>query len=602
MLVAILLITIIAGGGQNGVLNYLSLSPPQPVGVPTSTARPVVQTTTTTAWRRPQSVTEASRRSHTTQTVPARGRRFPHFPSMEMTDNHIDDFVRSKSEKRMLTTTTRPAYYDYEVQPRHRQQFEVENFASFRQDYTQMPEKRFPYRAPSYDEQQQDHRRKSVTTMSSNSLVGAGPYKQTTTSSVPNNKNNFFVDWGMRVDHPELTNKREIPASTKPKIKIPQKSAMKTKPKAGNGEAYQLMNYRNPISNHPGVYGEVQTTTRYSTDFTSSPQPANVYSYTPSPPVYTASPTPVYTPSPPPVYTPSPPVYSPPPPPVYTTTPVPVYTPKKPPVSSDNTQRSLNPRQGFKNSFYNSFHHLDPLKPYQPAITFLDKSVSLEQRSLSEPYQVPGSNTRDYQLPQTKLQDFTQQDNPQYFPPLGQNYQIFKPNEIQNSFGPFGKPKPSPQVEDDPKTLTTNNDFSETERFFQSGPRFAEFDVRNKNVWRERAGQMNDKRGNQPVQVDQNRRLNNRNSSGGQFSEREPGGYYIKVFNNDGNNYSIKDGNFHQKSDKVIKDRSSKQTEARGMVRKSRVAQYEKGPRWSTDKHWDNFQSREISETFPFLF
>merc|ERR550539_1739236 len=192
----------------------------------------------------------------------------------------------------------------------------------------------------------------------------------------------------MRVDQPELTHKREIPASTKPKIKVPQKSITKTKPKAGNGEAYQLMNYRNPISNHPGVYGEVQTTTRYSTDFTSSPQPANVYSYTPSPPVYTASPPPVYSPSPPPVYT---------------TTPPPVYTPQKPPVSSDNTQRSLNPRQGFKNSFYNSFHHLDPLKPYQPAITFLDKSVSAEQRSFS---QVPDPPSEDVQFPQTNLQDF----------------------------------------------------------------------------------------------------------------------------------------------------------------------------------------------------
>ena len=125
--------TIIAGGGQTGiaavnpVLNYLSLSPPQPVGVPTSTARPAVPSTTTTtitSWRRPESPTEASRRSHTTQRVPATGRRFPHFPSMEMTENHIDDFLRSKSEKRMMTTTSRPGYYDYDDLPRHRTQFE----------------------------------------------------------------------------------------------------------------------------------------------------------------------------------------------------------------------------------------------------------------------------------------------------------------------------------------------------------------------------------------------------------------------------------------------------------------------------------------------
>ena len=567
-----------------------------------------MQTTTTTAWRRPQSPTEASRRSHTTQRVPAPGRRFPHFPSMEMTDNHIEDFVRSKSEKRMLTTTTRPSYFDYADQPRHRKPFEQQdNFANFRPDYTKMSEKRFQFGPPSYDNYQQ---RKSLTTMSTNSLEGAGGQKQTTTSSVPNNKNNFFVDWGMRVDHPEITStKREIPASIKPKIKIPKKSDMKAKPKAGNGEAYQLVNFRNPISNHPGVYGEVQTTTRYSTQFSNSPQPANVYSYTPSPPsvytpsppVYTPSP-PVYTPSPPPVYNPSPPpVYTPSPPPVYTTTPPPVYN-AQPPVSVDNTQRSLNPRQGFQNTFYNSFHHLDPLKPYQPAITFLDKSVSAEQRSLSHPYQVPDSPTKDSQFPQNNLQDFTQQDNPHYFPPLGQNYQIFKPNEIQNSFGRFGKPKPKPSAQGDPKILKTDKDFSQTERFFQSGPRFSEFDVRTKNVWEEKHGQINGQREKLPVQVDQNRRMINRNPSGGQFSEREPGGYYIKVFNNDGNNYSIKDGNFHKKSEKNNNDRSSKQTEGRGMLRKSRVPQYEKGPGWGSDKHWDNFESREITETFPFLF
>merc|ERR1719220_3067072 len=105
---------------------------------------------------------------------------------------------------------------------------------------------------------------------------------------------------------------------------------------------------------------------------------------------------------------------------------------------------------------------------------------------------------------------------------------------------------------------------------------------------------MNDKRGSQPVQVDQNRRLNNRNSSGGQFSEREPGGYYIKVFNNDGNNYSIKDGNFHKNSkvsyDQNIHSPISQQTEQQRI------------PGWNTEKHWDNFESREISETFPFLF
>ena len=59
-----------------------------------------------------------------------------------------------------------------------------------------------------------------------------------------------------------------------------------------------------------------------------------------------------------------------------------------------------------------------------------------------------------------------------------------------------------------------------------------------------------------------------------------PGGYYIKVFNNDGNNYSIRDGKFHKKSSQVENTpQSHKQTEADSATwQKSRVSGGARGP------------------------
>ena len=433
---------------------------------------------------------------------------------MEITHNHIDDFARTVSEKRMATTT-RPGYYRYDG--KRMQSENIHSFGVFSQDFTKMKalDKSSTYASSPYNNYQQ---RKSLTTISSN--VVDSSYQQTTTSSVPNNKNNFFVDWGMRVDQPDVARKRETSDSIKPKIKIPNTSPVSTKNKAAHSDPYFLKNYRRPISTHPGMYGhEAQTTPRYTTDFSR----VSLYSATPSPP--------------------------------------PVYTPA-------TTQRTLGLRQEFKNSFYNSFHHLDPLKPYQPAITFLDNSVSAEAERRS--IRTPGHATPPSQ----------------HFPPLGQNYQIFKPNDIQDSVNNFGNPKPSPPIE--------TSTYSSNPQFFQGGPNFADFNVYTKNIWTADPVLTNVSRRNQPKQADKT--FNVKQTSPGKFSDREPGGYYIKVFNNDGNNYSIKDGNFHKDS-KATSVRPIKNHNLNKTL-KSRTV----GQKNHEGNNWDNFESSEISENFPFLF
>ena len=66
---------------------------------------------------------------------------------------------------------------------------------------------------------------------------------------MPSNKNNFFVDWGMKVEEsPDTAHKREV-ATTRPKMKVPAKPV--SGPGAGN---YQLQTFRQPIGAYPGMY------------------------------------------------------------------------------------------------------------------------------------------------------------------------------------------------------------------------------------------------------------------------------------------------------------------------------------------------------------
>ena len=82
-----------------------------------------------------------------------------------------------------------------------------------------------------------------------------------------------------------------------------------------------------------------------------------------------------------------------------------------------------------------------------------------------------------------------------------------------------------------------------------------------------------------------------------------PGGYYIKVFNNDGNNYSIRDGKFHKKSSQVENTpQSHKQTEADSATwQKSRVSGGARGPTRGNNEPGQSWYNRFLLRNLRFL-
>ena len=192
----------------------------------------------------------------------------------------------------------------------------------------------------------------------------------------------------------------------------------------------------------------------------------------------------------------------------------------------------------------------------------------------------------------------------------------------------------------DPKNFFTNQ-FHGSDRFFDMGSNFDEFRVNGGNDG-DFDNNPNDRIGNYPEEaLDNHRKLdlssekrnykNNRRNQDTEkmlslrsklFDNREPGGYYIKVFNNDGNNYSIKDGNFHKKS----KGKNSSKEALKGdfipqnyghsnannnvhpfpqqfnpfSPEDRRPSSQRRSWRENNINYWD--QSKELSDNFPFLF
>jgi len=299
----------------NPVLNYLNISPNQPARLPT-TPKPFFPTrsvTQTTPYNEPPQPTKSTRRSHTTESLPATGRRFPHFPSMEVTDNYIDPFNARKSDTRKYKTTPSGNYKTYEkayttttrkqTREQQRKANSYNNFGSQNHETTPKPYKNeqvksnyFDHFGPKFEnypqypsvtektkqykaqskykqpksqnyyttKQPQQYARTYQTTVRS-----PDPYEKENTASEQfnsfgssnfflDNKNDFFSDWGKKVSPGENNIKRDVgkglPAktTTKPKIKQP---ANDIQTKAVDDEIYQLKNYRTPVGAYPGMYG-----------------------------------------------------------------------------------------------------------------------------------------------------------------------------------------------------------------------------------------------------------------------------------------------------------------------------------------------------------
>ena len=465
------------GNIDNPVLDYLNLSPKQPARLPT-TPKPFVPTRspvrTTTLRMTPEPTAAASRRSHTTESIPATGHRFPHFPSIEITDNYIDTFNARKADKkqykvnkfdnyRSFTTTTRkPKEKQQSVSRFYNTYNDLQNYETTKKPskskyfndfnaYESYPDVRntpdhfksasnFAGRFTT-KQTQRFSRTYQTTTKSSNSLKQKSKISKAFESFGPssmfsNNNDDFFSDWGKKVDSNESNIKREISNTSpiittiKPKIKEPVNNVLSANT---DDEIYELKNYRTPVGAYPGMYSNSNNqgydNHAPGTGHTASPYPPNENKYTsyPAPKIQT-TPTTIYTntqisyteepgyPDTANVYTPVPAfnkntpkswIGQPSPTPLapvqkshhlsqnqfnHFTTPNP-YKLKRGPLRQEltsNTKLQQKPH-GFNepvSRFYSGYGGFGPshIKPHQPAITFLEPSPSA---LVPETYQQP---------------------------------------------------------------------------------------------------------------------------------------------------------------------------------------------------------------------
>ena len=483
----------------NPVLHYLNMAPQQPARLPTTpkpffpTITPTVLRTVTKAppMKATAGPTKANRRSHTTERVPATGRRFPHFPSIEITDNYIDTFTARKSDTRKYKVSQIDSYKTTTRRPKKKQQLKSSFYDDFGSQNYKTSKKslkndksnffdNFGPKYPSYQGEMEktntnqyqyptdsqlyatsrsrnhyttlrpkDDVRKYQTTVrnsqrsyspspsnyahheTSNQIRNSDKYEEENKASesftsfgssnfFSSSKNDFFSDWGKKVNPSENNIKREIGKSVqikttlKPKIKQPENHI---EIKAMDSEAYQLKNYRTPVGAYPGMYSQSQNSQGYNTHVTATGY--TTATYLPNQSKYTSYPAPNTQTTRTTIYTNTPTAYT---TSVYPNT-VQPYTPT-PAVYQNNqrsftptptayaadfvTQRSYSPspsnyandfvtsnqkvlergplrkelsnpvreKKKDRNRFYSGFTSFGPkhMKPHQPAITFLEPS------------------------------------------------------------------------------------------------------------------------------------------------------------------------------------------------------------------------------------
>ena len=216
---------------------------------------------------------------------------------------------------------------------------------------------------------------------------------------------------------------------------------------------------------------------------------------------------------------------------------------------------------------------------------------------------------------------------PQHYDPFSfsQQQQAAQPRNIEAGGGaragdlaPVFGPAPAPVLKHprpadtkyspaaDPRTFF-DNQFHASDRFFDMGQDFDKFQVdttaadarpaHTSPTHKERKSDLSKERRNlkynRTKETEKMRSLRSK-----LFDNREPGGYYIKVFNNDGNNYSIRDGNFHQ-SGRTPPPPPPPPPSPSPSPAPARRTGGGPGKLWPDQTE---FESREVSQHFPFLF
>ena len=370
----------------NPVLQFL--------GGSSSAAAPHPKTTTTSPPRRRPATTRAaeSGRSHTTRKSPTVGRKFPHFPSLEV-DNYVgsDYSVRRTraNQAAVRHTTSTPAYYQTTTIPSFylgRQTTSSSQGGYYHQQTTSSQPMPASTAAPAQYHQGYHKTARSYSNLNPPRQPNVDSYeKEKTKANLSGSSNNpgFFSAWGQKMGNED----QRKPATTQrpTTIKIPTPGTASVHHSSGT-EPFQTKNYRPPIPAYPGLYQSYAPT-----DYTYSPVS---HPESPTERSYTAN-----------SYKKTPPFSQP-------LTRGPLRQELGTPETAAMRQLAMKEKTA---QFTSS--RLGPLKPYQPALTFLSPEPSKTPPATS--FQSVIKHYQPYDLeqtyPQKKENSYTTTDKPNPF-------------------------------------------------------------------------------------------------------------------------------------------------------------------------------------------
>ena len=363
------------------------------LGGSSSAAAPHPKPTTTSPPRQRPASTQApeSGRSHTTRKSPTVGRKFPHFPSLEV-DNYVGtDYSLRRTRANQAVRHTTPSYYQTTTSPSYfsgRQTTSTSQGGFYHQRTTSSQPMPVSTVAPAqfHHAFHKTARSYSNATPSRRPIAQAESYeKKKTKAEFSGNSNNpgFFSAWGQKMgDQDERQPDTTIRPTT---IKIPSPDMANTHPSSGS-ESFQTNNYRPPIPAYPGLYK-----TYAPTDYTYSPASPTE---SPTKRSYAAN------------------SYKKPPPFSQPLT----RGPLRQELGTPETQAMRQLAMKEKTAQFTS-SRLGPLKPYQPALTFLSPEPSKTPPATS--YQSVMKHYQPYDLeqtyPQKKANSYTTTDKPNPF-------------------------------------------------------------------------------------------------------------------------------------------------------------------------------------------
>lgn len=526
----------------NPVLQYLNLTHIHSGKLPTTPTprrQPSVmpEPQSSTSHRLRASTTKAIQRSHTTQRISTTGLRFPHFPSIEITGDYMD----SRRNEIKLFTTPVPRPGDYNIRPVHKYQHFDTFPTSYRPVYNSTSKESSRTNHPQYDTERKSAMTHIVTVPVTHTSARA--QKTTTLDKVSpltsNNKRNFFANWGIKVDDNDKIRRQEIQIgqflkkTTKTKGKVPHLD--------GHLEIYDIQKQDTTAARYDNSRYIMTTTKNHPPQ---SPSLSNFYSD------FRA----VYNGQHPKPYQPA----------------ITFLDSKKPVQDANRRYSPIGPIFGF-NTVYSSHESFQQKEdPFQRPERFNTDNQGQQGHSVNKSKNKISSYNYDpfaFNCHQkSKLSEVRDGfENEKYFVDFRFNQNNSLSSNSPLSEAEIGKSALPNRPDDtkysmsvDPRQLFNNN-FHVSEKvsvYSNVNDNFTPTAVtggaknylgETKSVNEKKVDSIKEKRNLNTNANGNNKTENVLNIRSILFNNQKPGGYYIKVYNNDGNNYSIRDGKVPQK-------------------------------------------------------